>query len=126
MKKEIFAVVLLGALLSSTLYNIRYLGRFLEGIEEYVDASERCAETSDYESAAQYLREGIDKWNSGSHYTSILLRHSDIESTSDAFYDLLAELYIHDGKSAKASYMKLRSHLHGISDMEQITLWSIF
>ena len=124
--KEIFAVILMGTLLSLTLYNTYYLDRLLYDISGYIDASEEHAKSSEFESAVLELLGGIKKWESIEHYTGILLRHTDIDCTSAAFFTLLSELYRHDGQGAIGSYMNLRSRLRCISDMENVSFRSIF
>ena len=126
LEKEIFAVILMCALLSLTMYNTRYLDGLLDDISDYVDASEEHAKSSDFASATRELLGGLEKWESIEHYTGILLRHTDIDSTSAAFYTLLSELYRHDGQGAIASYMSLRTRLRCISELENVSFRSVF
>ena len=124
--KEIFAAVLLTALFLGTLANTRYIGRVVEELRSHVERSENLAREGNFEMASDSLREGIDKWESYSPYTRILLRHTEIDSTTDAFYDLLSEL--EDGALSRAigAFGKLDAHLRGIAEIEHVSLGSIF
>lgn len=125
MKKMYAGILLLAILLGAALYNVHYLDGKMDSLLQYVDAARQLEGAGDFDSAQLMLREAISFWNGMNSYTHILIRHSEIDSASDAFYDCLACLQ-DGGADSAASLEKLRAHLCSILDMEHISLGSIF
>jgi hypothetical protein len=126
LRKTIVAAVLLLLLLVGTLLNIRCLDGYIEQMQGYVGDAQSSAETGNYDGAVNSLRQAVELWNSIDGYTHIFIRHSEIDSASDAFYDLLSDLYARDGEAARGSFEKVLYHLESISKIEHITLGSVF
>lgn len=126
MKKDILALSLLLLLFCATLLNIMYLDRFVNGLVSEINSSQELLEKGDYAGAEEKLRNVIELWNDAGGYTRIVVRHSEIDSTADAFFELLSDIVSRDDKRSVGSYSKVRSHLRGIASMEYITLGSIF
>lgn len=126
MKKEIFAAGLLIAMFAGALYNIHFLRGFIGELTDTLYESRAACESGDFDGAEEHLRAAIDTWNSKEGYTHIFIRHAEIDSTSDAFYELLSDVSSKDASSAVGAYEKVLSHLLSIYTMERITLGSIF
>ncbi len=126
MKKEIFAAGLLLALFAAALYNIHFLRGFIGDLSDTLYESRDLCEAGDFDGAEESLRAAIDTWNSKDGYTHVLIRHSEIDSTTDAFYELLSEISSKDASAAVGAYEKVLAHLVSIYTMEKITLGSIF
>ena len=71
----------------------------------------------------KYLR---DFWLGADGYTHIFIRHSEIDSTTDAFFELMSDVRSGDAQSASGAYEKLAAHLDSLYTMERVTLGSIF
>lgn len=126
MKKELAAVSILVLLTGCALVNIAYLRGFINGMAEEISASRLWAERGELPAAEERLREVIDRWVGADSYTHIFIRHSEIDSATDAFYDLLSDLSAGDAGSAAGGYEKLLYHLNSIMTMEHLTFGSIF
>lgn len=126
MKKELCAGLLLAALFIGALINIAYLRGFIGGLTDTLDISRAAAASGDFAAAEDTLRSAIEVWTEADEYTHIFIRHSEIDSTTDAFYELLSDVLSQDGESAEGAYEKLSSHLSSILTMEQVTFGSIF
>lgn len=126
MKKDILAISLLLLLLCATLLNTMYLDTLVKELVAEVDTSQEHMEKGDYVTAESKLRGAIDYWNSVERYICVVIRHSEIDVTADAFYGLLSDVVSQDAESAVGSYEKIRSHLLGIATMEYVTIGSIF
>ena len=124
--KEILAAVLLVLLLIGTMVNSWYLDSLVESMVEMIDESEAMALDSDFDAAAEKLREVIDTWEDASGYTYIMIRHSEIDSSTDAFYTLMSDLHATDFGRAAGTYEKLRSHLRSIASMEHVNPGTVF
>lgn len=65
-------------------------------------------------------------WLGADGYTHIFIRHSEIDSTTDAFFELMSDVRSGDAQSASGAYEKLAAHLDSLYTMERVTLGSIF
>lgn len=125
MRKMYAGIIILSVLLCSALYNVHYLDGKMSQLLKYVDTAEQLAQRGDFDSAQALIREAISYWDSMNSYTHVFIRHSEIDGAVDAFYDCLGSMQ--DGEEDFAAYLeKLRSHLCSISDMEHLSLGSIF
>ena len=116
MKRELAAGLLLLALICGAIYNIFYVGDLVRDISAELYASQEALAAGSGERAEEYAEKALQKWLGAEQYTHIFVRHSEIDATADAFYDLLQSL---------RAYSKLLYHLSSIATMEQISLGSI-
>jgi hypothetical protein len=126
MKKEILAAALLVLIFAGSLVNLYYLNRLTEELTEQVNQAKTCVESGDWEKAAEFAESATELWANSDSYTHIVLRHSEINSASDAFYELLGGIYAENyGDSIGAARMLL-DHIESITKMEEIRFGSIF
>ena len=104
MKRELAAGLLLLALIGGAIYNIFYVGELVRDIS---------------------AEKALQKWLGAERYTHIFVRHSEIDATADAFYDLMQSLSGGEYDGIEQAYSKLLYHLSSIATMEQISLGSI-
>lgn len=125
MKKEIIALSLLVLLFAASLFNIWYFDRLCLDIAGEVKASAEALEQGDTKVAQEHLQNALHTWLEADSYTHIFIRHPEIDSTADAFYELGLELEGADSKSCRAAYAKLLYHLESIRTMEHLRFGSI-
>lgn len=126
MSKAVWAGIILLAILAATLYNIRYLDKLTGELLSLTETAQERAEAGDFQGAVSEAEQAARLWAEKDGYTHVLIRHSEIDSTTDAFYELLSDLHAQDALSARGSFEKLRAHLTSIASMEHITFGSIF
>lgn len=126
MKKELIAFSLIVLLAAGSLVNISYLRGFMDSLGNQLALSRTAMEQGDCDTAREVLLDAIDDWLSSDGYTHIFIRHAEIDSTTDAFFDLLSDVCARDTDAAEGAYGKLEAHLASIVGMEQVTLGSIF
>ena len=126
MKRETGALLLLLALASLAVWNIRRLDRTVAEIEEHLNYSEKAAVGGDADRAETELEAALRLWLDADRYTQIFLRHPDIDGATDAFYVLMQLLRAGESRSLTAIYDQLRYHLHTIASMEHIRTGSVF
>ena len=122
MKKEIFALSLLLLLFAASLFNIRYFDHLCLDIAGEVNAA---LEAGNTKAAEEHLENALHTWLDADSYTHIFIRHPEIDSTADAFYELGQELAGENGESCRAAYDKLLYHLESIRTMEHLRFGSI-
>lgn len=126
MKKEIIAAVFLLLLFGGTLFNTTFLLNSMDGIAETIGNSQNAADADDLGTAVKEAERALEQWLKLDYYTHIFVRHSELDATTDVFYELLGNLYSGDMGEARSSYGKLYSHLSSIAEMERITIGNVF
>lgn len=126
MKRELAAAAVLILLLAGSWWNLKYLRDFTGGFSETLDLSRAYCEAGQFELAEQELEKAAQDWLGADGYTHIFIRHSEIDSTTDAFFELMSDVRSGDAQSASGAYEKLAAHLDSLYTMERVTLGSIF
>lgn len=126
MKRELAAAAVLILLLAGSWWNLKYLRDFTGGFSEALDLSRAYCEAGQFELAEQELEKAAQDWLGADGYTHIFIRHSEIDSTTDAFFELMSDVRSGDAQSASGAYEKLAAHLNSLYTMERVTLGSIF
>ena len=126
MKRELAAAAVLILLLAGSWWNLKYLRDFTGGLSETLDRSRAYCEAGQFELAEQELEKAAQDWLGADGYTHIFIRHSEIDSTTDAFFELMSDVRSGDAQSASGAYEKLAAHLDSLYTMERVTLGSIF
>lgn len=126
MKKEIVAGALLILLFAGVLINIRVTERMVRSLTDEVTEAYKSAVSGDFDSAMQQIDAAAEHWLSLDGYTHIFIRHSEINSTTEAFFQLKTDIYAEDAGAAAGSYGLLKETLNSLMTMEQISIGSIF
>ena len=124
MKRELAAGALLLLLMAGAWWNIRAVVTLTGDILAGLDISQAAEEQGDHLTAQAALAKALNRWLEADSYTHIFIRHAEIDSTADAFYELQAQLLAGEGDSS-AAYDKLRYHLDSIQRMEHPSLGSV-
>ena len=126
MRKELAAAIILALLLTGVMVNIRVASNIILSLKEDVTAAYQCAEKGDFDRAKPQLDAAVEHWMSLDGYTHIFIRHSEINSTTQAYFQLKSDIYAEDMGAAKGSYGLLMATLDSLMTMEQLSLGSIF
>ena len=126
MKRTVMALLLLATLVICSAVNLYHLDRLTGELIGDVSLARAAWQQGDTEGALVTLREAIALWESSDGYTHIFIRHSEINSTTDAFYGFRSDVGSGDSGSAQGSYWLLKETLLSLMTMEQISLGSVF
>ena len=126
MKKEIISALLLLLIFSGVLVNIRINERIVSSLINEIDMSYENLKNGNTDKAMQQLDTAIEHWLNLDGYTHIFIRHSEINSTTDAFYGFRSDVGSGDADAANGSYGLLKETLLSLMTMEQISLGSVF
>ena len=126
MKRELAALGLLLALLGGAIWNVHTIDKLTDGIRQDVLRSQQAAARGDYRAAEDHLQRGLQRFQNAAPYTQIFIRHAEIESCMDAFFDCAGALREEEGEAAAAACEKLLYHLRCIDEMEHPLPGSIF
>lgn len=126
MKKEIVAAALLAVLFAGVIINIRVSEKLaLELTDEINDAYESLL-LGETELSRSQTNAAIEHWLELDLYTHIFIRHSEINSTTEAFFQFKTDVFSGDADAAAGSYGLLKETLRSLMTMEQISIGSIF
>lgn len=126
MKREICALVLLAVLVAVSAWDIRRADTLIGEIKEHVALSEKAALAGDGDYASEQLDAAFRIWLAARAYTQIMLRHTELDITSDSFYAAMRELDTGELRAIPAVYDQLRYHLDSIAGMEHVSWGTIF
>ncbi len=126
MNREICAYLLLLALFLGSLYNIHVMDDKIGSLRLAAEKAYESAQNGDFEDAERQLRSAADRWLHMDEYTHIFIRHTEIDSATDAFFDMLADIASKNAESAEGSYRKLDAHLSSLITIEHLSFGSIF
>ena len=122
MKKLIAGLALLSIIFVLGLANSLYLDIKVTEIENEII---RAAAITDNINAAKELNETMLKWQEIELFSDIFLRQSEKDAVSEAFYDCLSAFSEGD-EDRTGAIEKLLYRLENISEMEKLSLASIF
>lgn len=126
MKKELIAGSVILLLIAGAVINVLHLRALSSSLTEHIQNAQTASAEEIFDRAEKELRAALDTWLDADGYTHIFIRHSEIDSTSDAFYDALSCIAEQDGDGAVAACEKLQYHIDSIVSMEYVTLKSVF
>ena len=126
MKKEIFAFALLAAMIIAALINIGGIVKLTDRLTYMVSKSAEYAAAEDWDKAEYYAAQAIKEWNDNDSYTHIVLRHSEIDTLSDALFEFMSDVYEKNKEASEGSSAKVLYHIESLSQMERIRFGSVF
>jgi len=125
-KREFAAVFVLAVIILLSIWNLNKIDSLTDRIIVLLSKSQTYADNLNTKEALKSLNDGLEIWLDADRYTHIFIRHSEIDSTTDAFFELKESLMGEDPISTRAAYEKLRYHIESIDEMEHPSLGSIF
>lgn len=125
MKKEAIALIALLFLIAFVTMNVIYIHKVTDELCEIIGTSQAAYEKADYETAEDELHRAMSIWGNSSAYSHIALRHTDIDTITESFYDLLSEIYAQT-EQAYGGYENIIEELNHLAEMETPYMGSIF
>ncbi len=126
MKKEIIISCFLVAMLATAFVNIHFLIKLTDNVTKLIEESEKNAAKGAWDEAEKKAAEAAALWSESDAYTHLVLRHSEVESATDAIYAYIQQVYAKEEGAAKGAAQAAISRLTSISSIERIKLGSIF
>ena len=120
MKKEFIALSVLVMLFAGSLVNTHFLDKLTGEIVSYIEESARHIDGQDWENARAAAEKAYGRWESGSAYTQIVLRHVEIDAASSTLSELLKDVYSENSGAAKASAETASARLKSVAEMERV------
>jgi hypothetical protein len=126
MVKEPLVGCFLVLMLAAAIVNIHFLTKLTERVTGLIDEAEKSASEENWDKAVGKAEEAIGLWDGSDTYTHLVLRHSELESATDALYGFLEQVYAKEEGNAKGAAEAAKAHMKSISSIEQIKPGSVF
>lgn len=126
MRRLITALVLLGILAGLSLWDLHQVQTLSDQLCALTALSVRALREGDRAAAISSADTALRLWDEAEGYTHIFIRHSEIDSTADALFELKAAVLSGDVESAQAMQEMAAYHLMSIRTMEEVSLGSVF
>lgn len=125
MKREAVAAALFLVLILLSMWNLRRIDKLTGEMTRLLEVSQASAKSGELDDALHNAEKALEVWLSAEGHTHIFIRHSEIDGTSDAFYELLSAIEEGDTDALSFAYEKLLYHIDSISGMEHVSIGSI-
>lgn len=102
------------------------MDKTLSALESKAEEAYGYAVLGDTEKAKELLSSACSDWLKLDGYTHVFLKHTEIDTTTDAFFEMLSDISEGNTKAASGSLRKLKAHLDSLISAEQICFGSIF
>ncbi len=119
MIREILALLLIILLAAGSIWNIHTIDKLCSDIQSCLSQAEKHLLYGSQEAAEQAVSAALETWQRAERYTNIFIRHPEIDSCTDIFYDLKEALESEENTGIHSVIGKLRCHLQSIADMEK-------
>ena len=126
MKKELFALITILSLIIISIAGYIHLSKLTNSISEHTNKAMSAVNQDNFELARTELNTALQLWNDDERYTHVFIRHSEVDTVSDTFYEALENICSNQKEEAQVSILKLMFHINSIQSMERITLRSVF
>lgn len=125
MKREIIAATLLLTILGLCIFNVLYMGRKTAVLTDEIEKAQALFLDGDRAGAAAHVESSLQGWLGWESYSHIMLRHSEIDSLTDAYYLLLDK--VQSGTVVpEAAFGALTEKLRDIAVKEGISVGALF
>lgn len=126
MKKELFVGAFLLLMLAAAFINIYFLNKLTDKISVRIDDAITDVEKDNWSDAEKKAEQAVKMWRESDSYTHLVLRHSEVESATDALYGFAQQIYAHDAGGAKGAGASAKARVQSISEIERVHFGSIF
>ena len=124
MKREFVAVAILVALLVLSIMNVKYMENKTMSLADEIEEAGELYRSGDAEGSAARVQSSMESWLGWESYSHIMLRHSEIDLVTDAYFGLLSEIESED-TVPEASFGALIEKLNDIVNKERVSLGSL-
>ena len=117
---------MLAVMFALSFYSIHHLRTLTDELCMLADNAADLAEEDQWEKAAEAAGALEKRWMESMRFTQIILRHSEIDFTTESIFELLRGVYAKEKEDVKSAARLTQSHLINLVSMERISLGSIF
>ena len=124
--RELLALLLIILLVAISALNVLAADKLCSNIEAQLLQAEANALKSRWPDAEAAFTLALDAWLNAESYSHVFIRHPEIDSCTELFYDLQEAILSQSGPEIKALFEKLLYRIEGIAQMEKLKLGNVF
>jgi len=113
MIKEVIALFILVALIGLSAFDVYYVDKMSDELYNMIDSAKTEIDALDI----------VQYWEGKKWFTSVTIRHSEIDLVSSELYNLARDINSYDSDNAK---LRAKARIECIREMEHLTLGSVF
>ena len=121
MKKELFALFLLIAIIGYSVFNSIFIGELTSKAEELIRSA-----ADDPKNGIGYVSAAEEVLNAHTAYLGAVLRHSELDAINENIFELKKALISSDIEQTELAAERAISRLHAVAGMEIPSVESIF
>lgn len=125
MKRLWISVVILLAMLGSTLGNSWYLNRLISDFEQKLTAAHELSARGNWDTSRTITQQVLDHWQEHDFYFHIMLPHRDIDEIHLTFCEVQEYLNLEEPDQYNAANAKLIAQLGLLAEMERLNLKNV-
>ena len=125
MKRLWISIVILFAMLGSTLGNSWYLNKLISGFEQKLTAAHELSARDHWDTARTLTQQVTEHWQAHDFYLHVMLPHRDIDEIHLIFQEVDEYLKLEEADQYNAANAKLIAQLELLAEMEQLNLKNI-
>lgn len=125
MKREFVALAVILAILTASILNAHYVERKTSELSHDLHIAQELYDSGAREEASSKVADSLKGWLKWKSYAHIMLRHSEVDNVTEAYFDLLSDMEDKEADVPAAAFGKLEQLLKNVSDMEQISIGAI-
>lgn len=124
--RELLALLLIILLVAISALNVLAADKLCSNIEAQLLQAEANALKSRWPEAEAAFTLALETWLNAESYSHVFIRHPEIDSCTELFYDLHEAILSQSGPEIKALFEKLLYRIGGIAQMEKLRLGNVF
>ncbi len=125
MKREFVALAVVLAILTASIVNGHYVERRTSEFSHDLHIAQELYDSGAREEATTKVSDSLKGWLKWKSYAHIMLRHSEVDNVTEAYFDLLSDMEDEEADVPAASFGKVEQLLKNVSDMEQLSIGAI-
>jgi len=126
MKKELLAGLLLAVMIAASVLNILRIRKITDSLIDLAEQTSSAAETGDWDAAENTAADMQQKWKDSCGYLRLVLRHSEIDNTTEYLCELLVGVYEKDNAQVKSAAELIEINFKNMTDIERLSPGSVF
>jgi len=126
MKKELLAGLLLAVMIAASVLNILLIRKLTDSLIDLAEQTSTAAEAGDWDTAKESAEDMQQKWKDSCGYLRIVLRHSEIDNTTEYLCGLLGGVYEKDSAEVRSAAELIEINFENMTDIERLSPGSVF
>lgn len=126
MKKELLAGALLAVMIAASILNILRIRKVTDNLTDLTEQISASAEAGDWAAAGKDAEALQRQWTDDCGYLRLVLRHSEIDNTTEYLCSLLGGVYQEDDNVVRSAAELIEINFKNMTDIERLSPGSVF